>query len=133
MYLYLKKRGASMNAKKEYYEKLLLEKRREVVDTIEILREKTLEDSPKPNNSFAFHMADQGTDSSLNEMNNFFLSRQLEHLSRIDKSLEEIKLGEIGKYGICRACGKEIDEKRLEAVPTTKICVSCKKAQNPPK
>lgn len=32
-----------------------------------------------------------------------------------------------GKYGICKYCNKPIDEKRLEARPTSGACVSCKK------
>jgi len=41
------------------------------------------------------------------------------------KALESI---EKGKYGICKYCGKEIDQKRLEARPTSSSCISCKKA-----
>jgi RNA polymerase-binding transcription factor DksA len=41
------------------------------------------------------------------------------------KALEAI---EKGAYGKCKYCGKEIDEKRLEARPTSSSCISCKKA-----
>lgn len=41
------------------------------------------------------------------------------------KALESI---EKGKYGICKYCNKEIDQKRLEARPTSSSCISCKKA-----
>jgi RNA polymerase-binding transcription factor DksA len=41
------------------------------------------------------------------------------------KALESI---EKGKYGVCKYCGKEIDQKRLEARPTSSSCISCKKA-----
>jgi DnaK suppressor protein len=41
------------------------------------------------------------------------------------KALEAIAKG---KYGICKYCGKEIDQKRLEARPTSSSCISCKKA-----
>ena len=41
------------------------------------------------------------------------------------KALESI---EKGKYGICKYCGKEIDQKRLEARPTSSSCIQCKKA-----
>ena len=34
---------------------------------------------------------------------------------------------EKGTYGVCKYCGKEIDEKRLEARPASSACVSCKK------
>jgi RNA polymerase-binding transcription factor DksA len=41
------------------------------------------------------------------------------------KALESI---EKGNYGVCKYCGKEIDQKRLEARPTSSSCISCKKA-----
>jgi len=41
------------------------------------------------------------------------------------KALEAI---EKGKYGICKYCGKEIDQRRLEARPTSSSCIQCKKA-----
>ncbi len=34
---------------------------------------------------------------------------------------------EEGKYGVCKYCGQEIDEKRLDARPASSSCVSCKK------
>ncbi len=30
-----------------------------------------------------------------------------------------------GTYGICRLCGKHIPWKRLQAIPTATLCVSC--------
>ena len=33
-----------------------------------------------------------------------------------------------GTYGKCQSCGQEIPAERLEAVPTTTLCVSCKQA-----
>jgi DnaK suppressor protein len=29
-------------------------------------------------------------------------------------------------YGLCERCGRQIDEERLEAIPTSRLCVSCK-------
>ena len=33
-------------------------------------------------------------------------------------------------YGICKYCGKPIEEKRLQARPTSSACVECKKTIN---
>jgi DnaK suppressor protein len=30
-----------------------------------------------------------------------------------------------GNYGICRTCGKQIDPKRLAALPCAQRCVAC--------
>lgn len=44
-------------------------------------------------------------------------------LKDIDNSLKAI---EKGTYGICKYCGKEIEEKRLLIRPFSSACVSCK-------
>ena len=43
-------------------------------------------------------------------------------LTLIDNALERIKNG---KYGICRACGQEIAEGRLKAIPYATLCITC--------
>jgi DnaK suppressor protein len=45
-------------------------------------------------------------------------------LVEITKALAKI---ETGGYGQCEKCGKEIDPKRLEAMPEAKSCVNCQK------
>jgi DnaK suppressor protein len=56
---------------------------------------------------------------------NLTLERTLESALRdVNKALVNIKTG---KYGICKYCGKEIDEKRLLARPASSSCVDCKK------
>jgi DnaK suppressor protein len=37
---------------------------------------------------------------------------------------------EKGVYGICRDCGESIAPARLEAIPWTRVCISCKQKQN---
>ncbi len=48
----------------------------------------------------------------------------------LEKSLRDINTAlkriEDGHYGICKYCGKEIAEKRIEARPTSSACVECK-------
>lgn len=118
-----------MDAEKlKYFKKLLMEKRKEVLERINHLREVALESPANSGNNsgYSFHMADQGTDAMEREKAFLFLSREEKYLQQIDRSLNAIELGE---YGICRVCGKEIDEERLKAVPTTRICVPCKTAE----
>lgn len=38
---------------------------------------------------------------------------------------EALKRLDDGTYGICTECGKEIAEKRLEAIPYTPVCILC--------
>ncbi|HLD82136.1 MAG TPA: TraR/DksA C4-type zinc finger protein, partial [Patescibacteria group bacterium] len=48
----------------------------------------------------------------------------------LEKTLRDIlsaqKRIEDGTYGVCKYCGKEIDEKRLEERPVSSACISCK-------
>ncbi len=37
---------------------------------------------------------------------------------------------EKGVYGVCRDCGEPIAPARLEAIPWTRVCISCKQKQN---
>jgi RNA polymerase-binding protein DksA len=117
-----------MDEKKvEYFKDLLLGKRDEVFERIQKLREITMEsnykDSYGDHSGYAFHMADQGTDAMEREKAFLFLSREEKYFQQIEQALQRIDLNE---YGICRVCGQEIDEQRLEIVPTTRICVPCK-------
>lgn len=118
-----------MDAEKlDYFRRILMEKRKEVHERISHLREIALEApaSTGNNSGYSFHMADQGTDAMEREKAFLFLSREEKYLQQIERSLSALDLGE---YGICRVCGREISEERLNAVPTTRICVPCKQAE----
>jgi DnaK suppressor protein len=39
-----------------------------------------------------------------------------------------LKRLEAGTYGRCERCGNDIAPERLEAIPTARLCVSCKQA-----
>ena len=55
---------------------------------------------------------------------NLTLERSLEaSLRDVNKALENLKNG---TYGICKYCKKPIDERRLEARPTSSACIECK-------
>lgn len=51
--------------------------------------------------------------------------------SKLKKELQDVitalKAIENGKYGICKYCGNDIQEKRLEARPSSSSCIACKK------
>ena len=48
--------------------------------------------------------------------------RRKQELQRIETSFTRIAEGE---YGYCAACGEEIGLRRLEADPTTPLCIDC--------
>ncbi len=60
---------------------------------------------------------------------NFMLKlkgRERKLLAKIDEAIEKI---DNGTYGICEACGEEINLRRLEARPVTTMCIECKTEQ----
>ena len=111
----------------EYFEKLLLKKRDEIVKNIEYLRSvtssSTNQEASGDHSAYSFHMADQGTDAMEREKAFLFASRDEKYLKQIEAALERIKNG---TYGICRVTGKDISRERLEAVPTTTISYEAK-------
>jgi len=52
--------------------------------------------------------------------------RQAEELQRIEQALEDLR---DGRYGICESCGKPIGQRRLDAMPSTRLCVKCKRME----
>jgi RNA polymerase-binding protein DksA len=57
--------------------------------------------------------------------NNLSLEDELEKALRdVEKAIERLDQGE---YGICKYCGQPIDNRRLEARPTSSSCIQCKK------
>src|SRR5215831_2996223 len=58
---------------------------------------------------------------------NFILSdRERSKVKNIDDALERM---EEGTYGVCDACGLEIAEERLTAMPFTRLCRDCQQEQ----
>lgn len=77
-----------------------------------------------------FHNFGEKEDENAAEVEEYSANLTLEHtlestLRDIDSALSRI---EKGTYGICKYCGKEIDEKRLRARPESSSDVGCKKS-----
>ena len=47
-------------------------------------------------------------------------------LQAIEEALHRI---EQGAFGVCRDCGEPIAEARLNAIPWTRVCITCKEKQ----
>ncbi len=56
-----------------------------------------------------------------------FVNTDFETKRAINKALVRLEAGE---YGICEECEEEINPKRLEAIPWTTMCVSCREAHD---
>jgi len=51
-----------------------------------------------------------------------YVSRARAGLAEIDAARDRLDLG---RYGLCEACGCAVPAGRLEALPTTRTCVAC--------
>jgi DnaK suppressor protein len=105
------------------YKDALVKKREEILGTGGI---KPLHAS-MDNNTRQGDMADQASGNNevhiqlkLKQTDAKILTAIEEALGRIDK----------GSYGSCRDCGEPIAEARLNAIPWTRVCISCKEKQN---
>ena len=98
--------------------------------------EKELEKFTKKNQhvsgDFESNFPDYGDkeDENAAEVTEYITNKPLEeslekNLRDVIKTLERIEKGE---YGICKYCGKPIEEKRLLARPVSSACIECKKA-----
>jgi DnaK suppressor protein len=111
----------------KYYRDIILGKRAELLKQLDHLKNTGLNSSVKDvsgdHSAYAFHMADQGTDTMDREQQYMFASREGNFLYHLDRALERIEKGD---YGNCVECEEEINPERLEAVPHARLCIGCK-------
>jgi len=69
----------------------------------------------------AQHQADLGTETFNRERDLSILEQVEAELADVEHALARL---ENGTYGTCEACGRPIDDDRLEAQPATRFCVS---------
>ena len=110
-----------------HYKGIILQKREELLKQLDHFKSTGLNSSVKDtsgdHSAYAFHMADQGTDTMDREQQYMFASREGNFLYHLDRALERIDKGE---YGNCVECDNEINPERLEAVPHARLCINCK-------
>lgn len=89
-------------------------------------------EDPKAPGKFHAAYDESGSDSeddNSQEITNFVDEMSL--VKRLESELRDttnaIKAIENKSYGVCKYCGKEIDQKRLDARPTSSTCITCKK------
>ncbi|MFP5376816.1 MAG: TraR/DksA C4-type zinc finger protein [Acidimicrobiia bacterium] len=66
------------------------------------------------------HQADVGTETFHREADLSILEQVQAELAEVEHALHRL---DDGSYGTCEACGRPIDEGRLEAVPAARFCL----------
>jgi len=122
------KKPAKMNKKDlDYFEALLIEKRRELVAAQTENTDSNAFHSQKDQSGelagYSNHLADAASDYTSLETNFDLAAREGKYLVYLEDALTRIKMG---TFGVCKICQQLIPKARLEAVPTATKCVNCK-------
>jgi DnaK suppressor protein len=114
----------------KFFENLLNEKKETLLQELGYLEDNTMRLSSKEGagdlSSHAYHLADHATETQDREQAFHMASREGKYLFYIEEALDRVRNG---SFGVCKKCGKLIPKARLEAVPTAKMCIDCKTAQ----
>ena len=114
----------------KFFENLLNEKKETLLQELGYLEDNTMRLSSKEGagdlSSHAYHLADHATETQDREQAFHMASREGKYLFYIEEALDRVRNG---TFGICKKCSKLIPKPRLEAVPTAKLCIDCKTAQ----
>ena len=102
----------------EYYRKKLLTRRDELVKTIT----RTEEEGRQADDDPTVDLADKAANSYTKEFLFGQTNTDRAMLNMIDEALKRIRSEE---YGTCLNCQEEMQQKRLEAVPWAKHCITC--------
>ena len=105
-----------------FFREELMRRRKEILDS-----QKPLATSMVDTNTRQGDLADQATGN--NEVHIHLKLKQTD--AKILQAIEEaLWRMEKGTYGVCRDCGEPIAPARLEAIPWTRVCITCKEKQN---
>ncbi|NPA51902.1 MAG: TraR/DksA family transcriptional regulator [Aquificae bacterium] len=106
--------------KLEKFRKLLLEEKKRIIDRV-IKQEETIKKLTEEGWTIPEELDDYAridyTELILAELEDI----EIEILREIDKALERMREG---TYGLCEVCGNPIEEKRLEILPWTTLCIT---------
>jgi DnaK suppressor protein len=102
----------------DYYKKKLVARREELMRTIA----RTEEEGRQADDDQTVDLADKAANSYTKEFLFGMTNTDRNILNMIEAALKRIQKEE---YGVCANCQEEMQQKRLEAVPWAKHCISC--------
>jgi DnaK suppressor protein len=113
-----------MDKKKvEVYRKYLLAKQAELLQAVA----KSERDGREADEEPTQDIADKAANSYTKE---FLFHRSDENRRVLQLVNEALERARVGTYGLCVACGDEVQSKRLEAVPWARHCIQCQDKQD---
>jgi DnaK suppressor protein len=105
---------------RDIYRKKLLKMREDILNKAKKLKE----DSYSLGTDGIQDMADAASNTYTADILMSISDNDLRLLKDIDNTLDKM---EKGTYGICEECEEIINEKRLEANPVARYCITCKR------
>ena len=106
--------------------KTFLKKSRETLETMRthLLRsvQQGLHEGRDQSKDEGMDTYDLASDARDREISHILTDRDRGKLEAIDEAISRV---EDGSYGLCEDCGAEIAEGRLQALPFTRLCVTC--------
>jgi YteA family regulatory protein len=114
-----------------HYKRKLIDEKKKIVNLMNLMiKNETIDSKSEMASELSFydnHPADLATEISDIERGMALRNNELSIISKIDNALEAI---EKGSYGICKCCGKVINENRLEFIPYAECCTKCQNEKN---
>ena len=109
----------------ENFKNDILKKKKSALEDLSQIKKRTdnLVDQSSANSIYSSHMADAGSDHQEMENAYYMMQREDTFIKCLDKALGMI---DDGTFGICVNCNELIPKARLDEVPHSNKCVSCK-------
>lgn len=109
-----------------YYEELIrkeLEESMRYIDNVSREQSVGARESSGDLSSYAYHQADQGSDTNLMEHTAKMMDGERKKIRLLNDAMRRIQ-DEI--FGVCDMCGEIIPDARLEIIPYATQCIECK-------
>lgn len=97
------------------------ERLRGIKEELDATRDESQQDSLDELSSYDQHQADVATETFERERDLSILDTVEGELGDVERALRRL---DEGSYGTCEACGRPIDDERLEVMPATRFCVT---------
>lgn len=119
------------NLELKYFRERLLKERKKVNNLLDKMKiNETINSNSEMASELSFydnHPSDSASELFDKERGMAFKGNEVALIKKIDDALSSI---DDGTYGICKMCGKEIANERLQFIPYTCYCIECQKELN---
>ncbi len=106
----------------KFFRQLLEEKKKDLMHEVE----KRLQEGQATQRVEVMDAADQALDSYESELHYGINDAERKFLDDVEEALLRVQEG---LFGTCAQCGSVISKQRLKAMPSARLCITCKQAQ----